>query len=308
MTTQTISGPMAPTANIAVNKSRVKLYNKTTEPTYYLQKGQEFEIELFNPTQDTILAKIILNNKPLSQGGLVLKPGERVFIERYLDVAKKFLFDTYEVSDTTEVQKAIEKNGDFKVQFFKERQSTFYYNSGTGNVNSRSFTTLNNNFTNLANNVSGSNVTLTNTGNIGISTSSITNKLDIKDTTTNYSSSSINNGDIHDGLATMDFMSQSLERSLELPIKKSVPRTRCSVEKKTVETGRVEKGSDSDQKIKQVQMDFEYFPFHTVEAKLLPISQKINTSKDLHVRQYCTNCGQKTSKGDKFCSGCGKKI
>ena len=108
--------PSVPTAMIAVNKSRLKVYNNTGDmPTYYLQKGQEFQIELFNPTTDVILAKIILNGNPISQGGLVLNPGQRVFLDRYLDVAKKFLFDTYEVSNSEEVKKAIEKNGDFKV-------------------------------------------------------------------------------------------------------------------------------------------------------------------------------------------------
>ena len=118
---QQIYAPSVPTANIAVNKSRIKLYSKGVEmPTYYLQKGQEFQIELFNPTSDVVLAKVNLNGKPISQGGLVLNPGQRVFLERYLDVAKKFLFDTYEVSNTEEVKKAIEDNGDFKVEFFKE--------------------------------------------------------------------------------------------------------------------------------------------------------------------------------------------
>ena len=115
-----------PTANLAVNKSRIKIYNKQGEmPTYYLQKGQEFQIELFNPTTHVVLAKITLNGNPISQGGLVLNPGQRVFLERYLDIAKKFLFDTYEVANTKEVQKAIENNGDFKVEFFRERQQQF---------------------------------------------------------------------------------------------------------------------------------------------------------------------------------------
>jgi hypothetical protein len=113
--------PKMPTANLAVNKSRVKLYNKQGDlPTYYLQKGQEFQIELFNPTTDAILAKITLNGNVISQGGLVINPGQRIFLDRYLDVAKKFLFDTYEVANTQEVKEAIVNNGDFKVEFYRE--------------------------------------------------------------------------------------------------------------------------------------------------------------------------------------------
>ena len=50
-------GVPTPTANLAINKSRMKVYGKNSEvPTYYLNKGQEFQIELFNPTTNNILA------------------------------------------------------------------------------------------------------------------------------------------------------------------------------------------------------------------------------------------------------------
>src|ERR1039458_9402684 len=119
---QTICEPTGlPTANLAIAKSRIRLHKTAGSlPTYYLENGTEFQLELFNPTSDTILAKIEMNGKSISQGGLVLKPGVRVFLDRYLDVAKKFKFDTYEVSNTSEVKKAIAENGDLKVQFFKE--------------------------------------------------------------------------------------------------------------------------------------------------------------------------------------------
>ena len=41
--------PSVPTAHIAVNKSRIKLYDKSGEmPTYYLQKLNYFTLELYN--------------------------------------------------------------------------------------------------------------------------------------------------------------------------------------------------------------------------------------------------------------------
>ncbi len=105
---QTLNGVPTPTANLAINKSRLKVYGKKSEvPTYYLNKGQEFQIELFNPTTNNVLAKISLNGKPIAQGGLVLRPGERAFLDRYIDIARKFKFDTYEVADTNEVKQAI---------------------------------------------------------------------------------------------------------------------------------------------------------------------------------------------------------
>ena len=58
----------------------------------YLQNGQEFEIELYNPTSEVVMAKIEMNGKSISSSGIVLRPGERVFLERFLDNSNKFKF------------------------------------------------------------------------------------------------------------------------------------------------------------------------------------------------------------------------
>jgi hypothetical protein len=270
----TIGEPIPnPTAQICINKSRLKVYNKETSPTYYLEKGQEFQIELFNSTKNTVLAKIQLNGKAISQGGLVLKPGQRVFLERYLDVAKKFMFDTYEVSNTEEVKKAIEDNGDFKVEFYKESNPTLVYGSVTTYNNNNPFT--------LTNNTATYNGYLNLTG--GITSTYSTNGL-------------INCG----GSLTSNVTNDSFE-----PIQQK-PRLRKSLTK-SIETGRVEAGSSSDQKFEYVNKSFDYYAFHTVECKLLPISQKINTAEDINVKRYCTNCGTKQKPEFKFCPSCGEK-
>ncbi len=286
-----------PTANIAVNKSRMKVYNKNVEmPTYYLQSGQEFQIEIFNPTTDVVLAKITLNNKLISQGGLVLNPGQRVFLDRYLDVAKKFKFDTYEVANTKEVKTAIENNGDVKVEFFKERQPQYYGNPLTlqGTIIGGSFggpTWVN---TNGSGGYSQPTFTTTSLSNkFSLSSSSSSNV----DNTAFYSSS----------IATMDSLSLGDVNVSSAPIKKEFKSKSVLRSAKTIETGRVEQGSNSDQKFKTVNKDFEYFAFHTVEYKLLPLSQKTIGSEDLKVKVYCTNCGTKLGKGHKFCSSCGTK-
>jgi hypothetical protein len=312
--------PKTPTANLAVNKSRVKLYTKQGEmPSYYLQKGQEFQIELFNPTTETVLAKITLNGNVISQGGLVLNPGQRVFLDRYLDVAKKFLFDTYEVANTQEVKEAIVNNGDFKVEFYRELKSRprnpiitlgsrsifggSNYNQGiirydstnVGGYVNNSVTAPNtplcDTFTTSTNAVGGSYSTtgLNLTGGITSTSTLSTNAF--------YSSS------VHDGSATMDWM--QTEKSVETP--KDLSKNLRSKKSKSIETGRVEQGSHSDQKFKTVDKDFEWFAFHTIEAKLLPVSQKVNTAEDINVKRYCTNCGAKLGKGHKFCATCGTK-
>jgi len=77
---------------------------------------------------------------------------------------------------------------------------------------------------------------------------------------------------------------------------------------KSIETGRVAKGSESQQKFTYVNRDFNQESFSNVEFKLLPISNKPKTSKDLKVRIYCTECGTKAKPKNKFCSTCGNKL
>jgi len=260
-----------PSANITVNKSRIKLYKNTGDmPTYYLQKGQEFQLELFNPTQDVIMAKIYLNDKVISQGGLIIRQGERIFLERYLDVAKKFLFDTYEVSSSEEVKKAIEKNGDFKVEFFKELKSFTkenYFQFNKSNPYSTDIT-LSNNLSagihpnsNTSGNYFPNNLTFTS----GVSSESFRYKYNGITTNSNFNTTSFNSNN---------------SRTFSNPLPKSnVLRSLTKIAK--IETGKVEEGSESEQKLKIVSMDFDFIAFHTIECKMLPISQKINTVEDI---------------------------
>jgi hypothetical protein len=145
-------GSKEPSAFITVRKQRQKQNGKNV----YLHDRTEFEIELHNPTNDSILAKISLNGNRISNSGVVLKPGQRVFLERYLDEDRKFLFETYEVSDSKTNQRAIENNGLVIVEFFNKMIFTNYghlggytylnnqpllYHSGTVNGSPNVFTT-----------------------------------------------------------------------------------------------------------------------------------------------------------------------
>ena len=101
--------------------------------------------------------------------------------------------------------------------------------------------------------------------------------------------------------------SLSLDLDIPAPQKKSIRSRSFAKLSKSIETGRVEKGGDSEQELKYVNKSFEYTAFHTVEYKMLPVSQKINTAEDINVKVYCTNCGAKLGKTDKFCASCGTK-
>lgn len=307
---QSNNGVPTPTANLAINKSRLKVYGKKSEvPTYYLKKGQEFQIELFNPTKDTLLAKISLNGKPIAQGGLVLKPAQRVFLDRYIDVARKFLFDTYEVANTSETRKAIEDNGDFKVEFYKEYIiPPMQYNQ----YNPTWFNTLNSPLRGQDIDVYGG---YYNSCNIGSNYSSNINSINLSNTSAGQSPNPSNTASSRrlslasmDSLSdvgedSLDFMDQDLKRTFE-PKKelKSIIRS-----KKSIETGRVEMGSNSDQKLTTVYMNWEKIPFHTIMYKMLPESQKINTVSEISVTRYCTNCGTKNKPTFKFCPTCGTR-
>jgi hypothetical protein len=118
----TSTGPK-PTANITRGKNRLKSY----EGAYFLKDGSNFEIELYNPTQSRVLAKIEVNGHRVSEGGIVVNPGQRVFLERFLDVDRKFEFSTYWVGQTEQDKRAIELNGSVKVTFHQEEGSSPMY-------------------------------------------------------------------------------------------------------------------------------------------------------------------------------------
>ena len=109
---------MNPEVYVSVGKDRRRSYNEN----YYLKNGEEFELELYNPTQDVYACEIHINGKPISTSRLIIKPAQRIFLERFLDDNKRFKFETYEVENTSEAQAAIALNGQIKVKFYKDQK------------------------------------------------------------------------------------------------------------------------------------------------------------------------------------------
>jgi hypothetical protein len=114
-----------PTAHITKNKSRLKIYNGHI---IFLENGDNFEFEFHNPTTKPVLARIKINGDYISESGLVINPGQRVFLERFLDTNKKFEFSTYEVEDNDENRSAINFNGDIRIEFYNEQPISTYSN------------------------------------------------------------------------------------------------------------------------------------------------------------------------------------
>ena len=237
----------------------------------YLQDKEEFVIELFNPLQDCVLADIKLNGKSISETGLVLNPGQRFQLDCFIDDKKKFIFNTYEVEDTTEVANAIAKNGLLEVFFYKESAVTlknwsnrlskiviekhypYYYPWGTTNPYTiyygNGITTTNCNTT-----IGSGSITTTtaNTNNVYCSNSAV-DLTNLKSTNNAYYSSTI----------------QSSNNSIQ------------SSYSSTIETGRVEKGSKSKQKFETVDMDFDNYYIASTIVQLLPDSRKPVETKEI---------------------------
>ena len=279
-----------PCAYISKDRKRLKQFGQTV----YLNNGDEFQLELFNPSSTTVLAKIKLDGSYISGGGIVLKPGQRVFLERYLDDARKFKFETYEVDGTSnEVLDAIAGNGDVVIDFFDEYKQPVWNNPITyvGGSFGVPIHTYGNNFYN----VNGS--TTTTNGNVSFTSSNNTAGV-------NFNTTSISN----------TFAGPNL-RSETSRLKKSKPNSRSEVtmdslidnNENSIETGRVEKGGSSDQSFKTVDKTFNHHTCATSIWKILPVSQQVFEKQDLKV--YCSNCGKKRKKdSDKFCSSCGNKF
>jgi len=275
-----------PSAYITKDRKRLKQVGQNV----YLKNGDEFELELFNPSSTTVLAKIKLDGSYISGGGIVLKPGQRVYLERYLDDARKFKFETYEVDETSnEVLDAISGNGDVVIDFFDEYKQPVWNNNLTI--------------------VGGSLVCPTHTT---ISTNPYTINASSTFTTGNVNYSSTNTGGISFNTTSSNTFAGPNIRGI-LRSKKSKPRGEVTMDslidnsENSIETGRVEKGGSSDQSFKTVDKTFNHYACSTSIWKILPVSQQVFEKQDLKV--YCVNCGKKRKKdSDKFCSSCGNKF
>lgn len=107
-----------PDAWVVMSKDRGRKSIKNGK--VYLNDGDVFEIELFNPLTISVLADIKLNGSSISKNGLVIKPGERIYLDCYIEDKRKFKFSTYNVENTEEVLDAIKQNGLLEVFFYKE--------------------------------------------------------------------------------------------------------------------------------------------------------------------------------------------
>ena len=276
-----------PQAFVTKGRQRVKQFSGYGNGSVYLRNGDEFEIELFNPTTIKILAKIKLNGKYISSSGIVLRPGERVFLERYLDEARKFLFETYEVdANDPNAREAIRNNGDVEVEFYEQYQPSQYtitYNPSIWTCPCPSWWTYTGGTT-------GGGVYTNSQGNQGtVRTQGLSSAKGMSGSSRvesiMYCNSSEDNALINDANAIQGSFPEYIPQ----------------------ETGRVEKGDNSYQAFTADSTTFNSYYTWKSSWKILPESQRPFVREDLAV--YCTSCGAKRKKSThKFCPNCGAKF
>lgn len=290
-------------AKIAVNKSLLKeFHNSSDERIVYLDNGQEFQIQIFNPYQYIIGVCFSFNSDNINNSNLlVLKPGERVWLERYLDSSNKFIFSTYEVGTSEEVKKAIEKNGILNIYFYREKENrNNIWISATSITNDdlkpyTSYPTIGDNITYFGNSITTLDANYESTNNLIDNISSVYTACSTP--AANYAHSSTYTLPLNTGLTTSALSTSSADIKIG---------TNSCVNKKSMETGRINKGSYSSQNFNNYYGDFESWYFKKETIHILPTSQKQVSSNDLK-KQYCHNCGRKLNQKFKFCPYCGAK-
>ena len=230
----------------------------------FLNDEEDFEIELFNPLTVSVLADIKLNGESISKTGLVLKPGQRIYLDCFIDDRKKFKFSTYQIENSEESIEAIQKNGLLEVFFYKEDVITldnwkskfdkiiiekwyqpYYYPVYPSYPKIWYGTTVG-------------------TGGTGVinTNSSMSNN---KTTTNSYYSNNCSYASNVD-LSNLN-VSNSISSNMN-PIN-------------SIETGRVEKGEKSSQKFTEVDIDFENQYITSTIIQILPESRKPVDTKEI---------------------------
>lgn len=241
----------------------------------YLQNNEEFQIEIFNPLRECVLADIRLNSQSISKTGLVIKPGQRVYLDCFVDDRKKFIFQTYEIEMTDETAEAIQNNGLMEVFFYKEEAVSLknwseklrqvvireyypvypywqpYYRPYPvwyGAYTSGTMTT------NIGTTLQGGGLSFggTTTNTVFNSTTGALNLTGGVSNSASYTS----------GIDLSNLNLNNSFSSNSIPIAGSL------------ETGRIEKGEKSNQQFGEVDMDFEKNYIHHIVYQLLPESRK----------------------------------
>lgn len=232
----------------------------------YVEDGVEFEIELYNANPyGRQLVKLEVQGVEFNSG-IVLRPGERIFLERYLDDNSKFKFTTYTVENNDQTKKSTRFNGEIKVSFYNEvLPKPQSINTG---FNQNSYPILggyNPPYLGNVTNIAGQRIVGVGMTNMVNSTSNLINQ------------TSLTSNSLFSATPTLD----------------------------SIETGRVEKGDESGQQLITTHGEFEHMACRIDSWTLIPKSKNTIMSEDIVVyctecgrkkkqkENYCPKCGNK---------------
>lgn len=284
----------APSVVITSNRNELKVYQNNI---VYLNNGENFELRFFNPLQEKIGVEIIFNGTKKGDGFLVLNPGQDITLDRFLDEQRKMLFETYTINgNNKEALKAAEKNGLITFNFYKEYFNNYHRVNDVNVVydfppkphshNPFSVTTSSAYYSTLTNTAGMGTVFRGAQGNQGQSGASGASGT----VGTSYTKSITFDKDYY-------IPSSESEASLDS----------FSMDFAELETGRVEKGEVSNQRLKTVNSQFATNYFHTITYQMLPYSAKGRNVEE--VRQYCPECRYRIRKETwKYCPKCGERL
>jgi len=171
-----------PKCEILINKQKRKLYGKKKNKVY-LNDGDYIQIHLFNPLTNNIGVQLELNGI-LEENILILKPGQSLLLDRFIDTKKKIKYNTYYINgNNKDAKKAIEKNGKLVIYFWNEKIiyntiSNNYWLSGGTNIDWN----INYNNYNSTINIPTTDTTLFNTNGMNISNTSYFNSPKLEET------------------------------------------------------------------------------------------------------------------------------
>ena len=196
------------------------------------------------------------------------------------------LFETYQYDSNNSVaQNAVALNGLLNIKFFKEKKQDYIPYSGTIKTNivydnsGAKFDMLNMNIgtcksVNTYNSVTMDNLVL-DSGSNGYATRGINSTF----------TSSVNNVNTVNTVNT-----------------KSYQPKRSRIMK---ETGRISRGTQSNQNFVKIEVDFDILPFYELNYYLKPVSEK----GEYEIKEYCTNCSTRIRKKTwLYCPKCGNKL
>jgi hypothetical protein len=301
-----------PQAFIARSKEkkfgRLKIYQNNI---VYLEQGEEFTFELFNPTNQTILAKIEINGEFISNNGLVLKPAQRVFLERYFDIDRRFKFDIYQVEDFEKIKKDADDINNEKNHLEQElqlREQLLNLVSGDEKIDLESkiekLKAQTNEMKLIVDELNNKSLTINNAtklnGNVKIHfyKEYVPNTLVLGST---WNQLYPYNPIIY-GTGTGTITTNTTGTSVANLNMLNSSYTNTSYK----ETGRIEKGDISNQDFNIDNNSFEFHSFHDIEYKILPFSEKPIEIKDL--RSYCKKCNKRMKSEWQFCPSCGEQV